>query len=103
MRSFRAMALALAGLGVLGAAGKGRAQNRPPEPTAPAASAPLRLTLADALERARKNNPAFQAALTAAGLAREDRRQARNALLPTVMYNNSMLYTKSSGPFGTEV
>lgn len=103
MRSFRAMALTLAGLGVLGTAGKGRAQNRPPEPTAPAASAPLRLTLEDALQRARKNNPLFQAALTAAGLAREDRTQARNALLPTVMYNNSALYTKSSGPFGTEV
>jgi outer membrane protein TolC len=61
------------------------------------------LTLQDALERARKNSTQFQAALTTAGLTREDRIQARNALLPTVTYNNSMIYTKSSGPFGTEV
>lgn len=110
MRSFRAMAMAstLAGVGVLGA-GKGRAQDGPAtpvpraEPSASVASAPLRLTLEEALNRARKNSTPFQAALTTAGLAREDRRQARNALLPTVTYNNSALYTKGAGPFGTEV
>ena len=114
MRSFRAMtmALTLAGMGVPGAAGQGREQNPPgtqiPQPkpapdTSTASSAPLRLTLQEALDRARKNSPAFQAALTTAGLAREDRTQARNALLPTVTYNNSALYTQGSGPFGPEV
>ncbi len=47
-------------------------------------SPPLRLTLQDALARARKNNPQFQAALTDSALAREDKTQARDALLPSV-------------------
>ncbi len=68
--------------------------------SAPAA-APLRLTLQDALDRARKNSVQFQAALTTAALARQDRTQARNALLPTVTYNNSVIYTKGI-PLGTE-
>lgn len=63
-------------------------------------SAPLRLTLQDALDRARSNSTQFQSALTTAGLAREDRTQARNALLPTVTYNNSVIYTQGVPPGG---
>jgi outer membrane protein TolC len=61
---------------------------------------PLRLTLQDALDRARKNSVQFQAAVTNAGLARLDRRQAFDALLPSVFYDNSAIYTQSSGPAG---
>ena len=63
--------------------------------------APLRVTLQDALDRARKNSTQFQAALTTAALARQDRMQARNALLPTVTYNNSVIYTQGV-PLGAE-
>jgi outer membrane protein TolC len=62
-----------------------------------ATGAPLRLTLQDALDRARKNSTQFQAAMTNAGLAREDKRQAFTALLPTVAYNNSAIYTQGTG------
>jgi outer membrane protein len=58
----------------------------------------IRLTLQDALERARKNNVPFQAAVTNAGLTREDRKQALQAMLPSASYNNSAIYTQSSGP-----
>ena len=64
-------------------------------------NAPLRLTLQDALDRARKNSTQFTAAVTTAALARQDRTQARNALLPTVTYNNSAIYTQGV-PLGTE-
>src|ERR1700680_808025 len=62
-----------------------------------ATGAPLRLTLQDALDRARKNSTQFQAAVTNAGLAREDRKQAFASLLPTVTYNNSAIYTQGTG------
>jgi outer membrane protein TolC len=82
--------------------------NPAPASTQPAAAsanaataAPVRLTLQDALDRARKNSTQFQAALTTAALARQDRTQARNALLPTVTYNNSAIYTQGV-PFGTQ-
>ena len=71
------------------------------KPANAAAAAPLRLTLQDALDRARKNSVQFQAALTNAGLARQDSRQAFDALLPGVMYNNSAIYTQSAGPVAT--
>jgi outer membrane protein TolC len=64
----------------------------------PATSPALRLTLQDALARARKNSTQFQSALTDAGLAREDKIQARDALLPGVNYNTQALYTQSNGP-----
>jgi outer membrane protein TolC len=64
-------------------------------------TAPIRLTLQDALDRARKNSVPFNAAVTNAGLARQDRRQAFNALLPSVTYDNSAIYTQSAGPIGT--
>ena len=56
----------------------------------------LRLTLEDALARARKNSTQFQSALTDSGIARQDRYQAGAALLPSVAYNNQALYTKSN-------
>jgi outer membrane protein TolC len=62
-----------------------------------AAAAPVRLTLQDALDLARKNSTQYHAALTSAGLAREDRTQSRDALLPSVVYNNSAIYTQSAG------
>jgi outer membrane protein TolC len=86
------------------AAAASRAQALPPAQTAlPAtinAQAPasaVSLTLADALARAKANSPQFQAALTQLGMAREDRVQARAALLPGVDYNNEFIYTEGNG------
>lgn len=59
--------------------------------------APLTITLQDALERARKNNVEFNAALTDQGVAHQDKIQARAALLPSVNYNNEYLYTQGNG------
>src|SRR5437899_1129917 len=56
---------------------------------------PLKLTLQDALERARKNSAPFQAALTDSALARQDRFQAGAALLPSVTYINQAWYTQA--------
>jgi outer membrane protein TolC len=66
----------------------------PPQAAAATAPAPLRLTLEDALARARKNSTQFQAAQTDAALAGQDRYQAAAALLPSVAYNNQAIYTK---------
>ena len=81
-----------------------RAQAVPPAQTASpdtinaqAPAATVSLTLADALARAKANSPQFQAALTQLGLAREDRVQARAALLPGVDYNNGFIYTEGNG------
>lgn len=59
--------------------------------------APLTLTLQDALERAKKNNPEYRAALMEFGLAKEDKVQSRAALLPSVNYATSFLYTQGNG------
>ena len=59
--------------------------------------APLTLTLQDALTRARANSVQFQAALTDQGLAQQDKVQARAALLPSVIYNTTYLYTEGNG------
>ena len=55
------------------------------------------ISLAEALSRAKTNSPQFQAAVTELGLAREDRFQARAAILPGVDYNNSFIYTQGNG------
>jgi len=57
----------------------------------------LTITLQDALERTRANDPQYHSALTDLGVAREDRVQARAALLPDVTYNNSFIYTEGTG------
>ena len=80
----------------------GQAQISPPlqtgspvNPKGPGSA--VSLTLADALARARANSPQFQAALTQFGIAREDRVQARAALLPSVNYDNGFIYTQGNG------
>jgi outer membrane protein TolC len=60
-------------------------------------NAPLTLTLQDALQRAKKNNPEYRAAVTEFGLAKEDRVQSRASLLPSVNYNAAFLYTEGNG------
>jgi outer membrane protein TolC len=65
--------------------------------SAQAASAPLTLTLQDALQRAKKNNPEYRAAITEYRSAKEDRVQSRAALLPNVNYNASFTYTEGGG------
>jgi outer membrane protein TolC len=60
-------------------------------------SAPLTLTLQDALTRARANEPQYRAALTEYGVARQQTVQARAGLLPNVNYNAEFLYTQGNG------
>ncbi len=60
-------------------------------------AAPISLDLKAAIELAKKNDGDYQAFVTAAALAHQDRRQARAALLPTLSYLNEYLYTQSNG------
>src|SRR3989442_4384284 len=55
------------------------------------------LTLQGALERARANSQQLQSAALNIELAREDRLQARAALLPSLAYNNQYIYTQGNG------
>src|SRR6266567_1789393 len=64
----------------------------------PTAGAPITITLQDALQRARLNDPQYRSAITDLDLAREDRLQARASLLPNVNYNNSFTYTQGTAP-----
>ena len=76
------------------------AQNPPPA----SPPAPLRLTLEDAMERARANSPQILSANIAALLAREDTVQARAARLPGVSSFNQFIYTQPNGtPSGSFV
>lgn len=61
-------------------------------------TAPLTITLQDALQRARGNNPEYRSAVTDLALAREDSVQARAGLLPNLNYNTSYIYTQGTGP-----
>jgi outer membrane protein TolC len=66
--------------------------------TTPTTGAPLTITLQDALQRARLNDPQYRsAAVTDLGVAREDRVQARAGLLPNLNYNTSFIYTQGTG------
>src|SRR5215472_1818301 len=60
----------------------------------PSTQAPLTLTFQDALKRARANSVQFQSALIDQGVAHQDTVQARAALLPSVNYNTTYLYTQ---------
>lgn len=100
LSSYRRLAfIALIGLGLGAIPAVSQQTDNPPQKTGAAASAPgtapLRLTLEDALARAKKNSVKFQGAVTDAGVARQDRFQAATALLPGVNYNNEALYTQA--------
>lgn len=75
------------------------AQNPPQSDSA--GTPAVKLTLQDALARARKNSVAFQSAVTDSAIARQDRFQAGGSLLPSVTYDNQAWYTqlnKSNSP-----
>src|SRR5258708_18369938 len=74
-------------------------QKQAATPNSPTPGAPLRLTLQDALALAKKNEPTYNSVVTAAGVAGETRAQSRDALLPGVNFNTSVIYTQgSNGP-----
>ena len=68
------------------------------QPPGPGQSTPsITVTLQDALERARKNDPLFLSAISDAKIAHEDRLQARAALLPTISATTQYLGTQGNG------
>src|SRR5437016_6259612 len=69
-------------------------------PEAPA-GAPAVITLADALQRAKQNEPAFLAAAADAAIAREDGVQARASLFPTFTYSVQYLGNQDDTPLKT--
>jgi len=70
----------------------------------PGANPPLKLTLKDALDRARQYGPQFLQANIAAQLAHQDSVQAKAALLPTLNGLSQYIYTQPNGtPSGTFV
>src|SRR6266513_5372754 len=81
----------------------GAAAGQPPpgQPSAvgqiapPTSGSPL--TLQDALTQARANSQQFRSAQLAADLAREDRKQARAALLPSLNGFGQFIYTEPNG------
>ncbi len=84
------------------------AQTKKPKPVLPSiqlatppASAqpgqPLQLTLSEALARARKNSPQFQAAVTTVQLAKENQVQASAAMKPSFSYLMQYLNTQGNG------
>lgn len=66
-------------------------------PSVPAANTPIAIGFQEALERARKYGLEIQSANIAALLAREDRIQAKAAMLPGVQYFNQFIYTQPNG------
>jgi outer membrane protein TolC len=58
---------------------------------------PTTVTLQDALERARKLDPTLLGAISDARSAKEDRVQARNAMLPTISESTQYLGTQGNG------
>jgi len=64
-------------------------------------SPPMVVTLQDALERARRNDAQFQTSVTDAQLAKEDRVQAKAAILPAFSHTTQWLGTQDDTPLKT--
>jgi outer membrane protein TolC len=91
--------LALLGVGGRVARAQDLSVGQPPalaQPEAPA-SAPLVITLPDAIERARQNDAQFQAIAAEAEIAREDRVQAKASLLPVLSNSTQFLGNSANG------
>src|SRR5207247_6613039 len=67
------------------------------QPGTPAPATPVSITFQDAIERARKYGLEIQSANIAALLAREDRIQAKAALLPQTQQFDQFIYTQPNG------
>ena len=63
----------------------------------PTGTAPLVITLQDALKRAQANDAQFRSAITDLGVAHQDVVQSRAGLLPNVSYNMEFIYTQGNG------
>jgi outer membrane protein TolC len=70
---------------------------KPAQLAASNSTAPLTITLQDALARAKANEPQFRAAQTDYAIARQTTVQSRAALLPNVNYNAEYIYTQGNG------
>ncbi len=66
----------------------------PSPATTPQGTAPIAITLDEAIARARANEPGFAAAVAASGVSNLDRSIARAALLPSATYHNQFVYTQ---------
>src|SRR5260370_37066299 len=76
----------------------GESQVQLVQPPGPGQSGPpITMTLKDALERARQNDPFYLGAVSDSKSAHEDRLQARNALLPSVTARTEYLGTQGNG------
>lgn len=91
------------------------AQTVPPQPVSPAAAhnpavssaradaqggpgnPTLTITLQDAIRLAQVNASQFRSAVTDAGMAHEDKVQARAALLPSLSYTTGAIFTQANG------
>ena len=73
------------------------AQESRPDNAAPDESPPLKISLQNALERARANNQSLLSARLGSAIAREDRIQAKAGLLPSLNYGNQYIYTQGNG------
>lgn len=79
------------------------AHSTPAQQSRAQAAAFVRLTLQDALDRARRISVTYQVDVTDAGVAREVEKQALDTLLPSVNYNNSAIYSQGKGADGSPV
>jgi outer membrane protein len=83
--------------GAVTLAGLIQAQVAAPNAPGPGQSAPLTLTLADALTRAQMNAPQLLSAMNDANVAHEDLLQARAAQRPTASFKSDYLGTQGNG------
>jgi len=90
--------IARAGAQADSAAPGGESEVKLLQPTGPGQTTPpVTVTLQDALEKARKLDPTLLGATSDARSAREDRIQARNAMLPTISATTQYLGTQGNG------
>ena len=106
IRRFAVLALAVATALMLPPASAQAQQTTPPSSGEPSevqllqpaqAGPPATVTLQDALERARKLDVTYVGAVSDARSAKEDRVQARNAMLPTITASPQYLNTMGNG------
>jgi outer membrane protein len=85
--------LALLCMMLLPVVGLSQTAKQQPDPN----QGPITITLDQALKYAKVNARQFRSALMDAGIAKEDRVQARAALLPNVGFTTGMIYTQPNG------